>query len=87
MATIGLEQGLVVGFYTHLDFSGMGIGSEILKFIEDYAKDLGLKKIRLASSPQAFPFYVKKGWLKLEDALVYYQNVAFEETLMEKTLC
>lgn len=86
IGTIALDCNFVVGFYTHIQYLNQGVGKELLFFLENYAKEKGLKKIRLASSPVANGFYEKMGWIVLDVLVFEYLGVGFEEALMEKTL-
>lgn len=86
IGTIALDCNFVVGFYTNIQNLNQGVGKELLLFLENFAREKGLKKIRLASSPVANGFYEKMGWKKLKVLVFEYLGVGFEETLMEKTL-
>lgn len=86
VGTIALDKNVVVGFYTHVDFVKQGIGCSLLQHLENFAKKLMYKEIVLASSPIGKKFYIKYGWEIEEEAIVYYQGVGFEETIMKKQI-
>jgi GNAT superfamily N-acetyltransferase len=83
VGTIALEGNWVVGFYTDAEFLGRGIGQKMIRFLEKFAREKNLKKLRLTASPAALDFYLKNGFRKKKDVLWSYKNVDFEETLME----
>ena len=86
VGTIALEGDFVVGFYTEVSRVNQGIGSALLDYLENYARAQGLNEIRLSASPVGVHFYERKGWKKIQDMVVDYLGVGFEETLMQKIL-
>lgn len=86
VGTIALEDDFVVGFYTEVSRVNQGIGSALLDYLENHARAQGLNQIRLSASPVGVHFYERKGWKKVQDMVVDYLGVGFEETLMQKTL-
>ncbi|MBY0537251.1 MAG: GNAT family N-acetyltransferase [Chitinophagaceae bacterium] len=86
LGSIGLDDDLVVGFYTKANHTGKGIGTKLLKHLENYATENGFVRIELSASPIGEGFYLKQGWRKVEDTIVYYYDTAFNEALMEKIL-
>lgn len=86
LGSIGLDEDLVVGFYTKVAYIGKGIGTALLKYLENYAAENGFVRIELSASPVGEGFYIKQGWRKVEDTIVYYYDTAFNEALMEKIL-
>jgi N-acetylglutamate synthase-like GNAT family acetyltransferase len=86
VATIALNGDFVVGFYTRLQNLNQGIGKKLLNFLENYAYNNGLKKLQLAASPEGVSFYTKNGWHIIENSIIEYNGVGFEETLMFKHL-
>jgi GNAT superfamily N-acetyltransferase len=86
VGTIALEDDFVVGFYTEVSKVNQGIGSALLDYLENYARAQGLNEIRLSASPVGVHFYERKGWKKIQDMVVDYLGVGFEETLMQKIL-
>lgn len=86
VGVIGLEDDMVIGFYTKLDFLGKGVGKALLNYIENFAQHEGLGNIHLASSPISVSFYEKQGWLPVKKIYPTYCGVIFEELLMKKEL-
>jgi GNAT superfamily N-acetyltransferase len=76
----------VVGFYTHADHLGKGIGKAMMRHIELVAQQMGHPEIRLTASPVGLGFYYKLGWEKLSDYIFQHRGVDFDETLMGKRL-
>lgn len=86
IGTIALDKDFVVGFYTRLQNVNQGVGKRMMKFLEDFALMKGLKKIKLAASPEGLSFYHKNGWQKIRDIVIEHYGVGFHETLMVKEL-
>lgn len=83
---VGLDSDFVVGFYTHLNYLNQGIGTRMMKHLEEAALERNLKEIQLAASPVGLHFYLKNGWRKVRDIIIDHYGVEFEETLMAKKL-
>ncbi len=86
IGTIALEDDFVIGFYTRIDQIGQGIGTQLLEYLENYAKAQGIQKLELSASPIGVSFYRNRGWCKVKDMVIAYLGVDFEETLMQKKL-
>jgi GNAT superfamily N-acetyltransferase len=86
VGTIALDNDFVVGFYTKLQHFNKGIGKQLMKHLEEFARSRGLSEIQLAASPEGITFYNKNGWQKIKDVTMKYLDVDFEETLMVKKL-
>ncbi|MDI9309556.1 MAG: GNAT family N-acetyltransferase [Limnohabitans sp.] len=86
VGTIALEKNFVVGFYTKLEYLNQGVGKKLMKHLENFAKNNGMRNLKLAASPEGLSFYYKNDWLKIKDFVIEYYGVGFEETLMEKKL-
>lgn len=86
VGTVSLNKNFVVGFYTHLDHVGQGIGKQLMDYLEQFAKENGIQLLQLSSVPTGVPFYAKNGWTKVQDKTMHYHGVAFDETLMEKEM-
>jgi putative acetyltransferase len=64
-----------------------GIGTALFKILEEKAKELGLKKLKLSSSLNAQPFYEKNGFRALTKSFHTLQTGGkIECVLMEKDL-
>jgi GNAT superfamily N-acetyltransferase len=87
VGTVALDSaGNVVGFYTHANYLGKGIGKAMMRHIEVFAKQNGHQEIRLTASPVGLGFYYKLGWEKLSDYIFQHRGIDFDETLMAKQL-
>lgn len=86
VGTIALDQDYIVGFYTHVAYVNKGIGSKLLRYIENEAQQIGHPEIYLASSPVGLDFYLKFGWQIVEELEIDYLGVPFVETIMKKRL-
>lgn len=86
VGTIALEADMVLGFYTHPDHMGKGIGSAVLSHLEQHARTKGLDHLQLAASPVAVSFYEERGWQRLGEEWFVYGGVRFWETRMRKEL-
>ncbi|MGL2993951.1 GNAT family N-acetyltransferase [Flavobacterium sp. TSSA_36] len=86
VGTIALDHDYIVGFYTHVDFANKGIGSKLLRYIEEEAKASRLSVLFLASSPVGVDFYLKYGWQVVSALAIDYLGVSFVETVMKKQL-
>ncbi len=64
-----------------------GIGTALFKILEEKAKELGLKKLKLSSSLNAVQFYEKNGFRSLNKSFHTLQTGGkIECVLMEKDL-
>lgn len=87
IGTVALSgEGSVVGFYTHPNYLGRGVGAAMMRHIEQFAKQKGHREIQLTASPVGLGFYLKQGWERVSDYLFTHLDVGFEETLMRKRL-
>ncbi|MBU3913623.1 MAG: GNAT family N-acetyltransferase [Nanoarchaeota archaeon] len=62
LGVIDLERNKIGGLFVKHGLIGKGIGSKLLKFIEDYARKKRISKVYLFSTKFAFDFYSKKGY-------------------------
>ena len=62
--------------FVDLKFQGLGVGRELLNFVDDYCKKRKVKKIGLVSSnkSKAFKIYKKKGFKQMEKDFVYLEK-------------
>jgi GNAT superfamily N-acetyltransferase len=83
VGTVALDGFLVVGFYTHPDYLGQGIGKQLMDFVVHIARTNGVQRLELTASPAATGFYLKHSWQVVKPCVWMYQGVGFDETLME----
>lgn len=60
--TLDKESGEIEAVYVSPDVAGRGVGSEILRKLEERAMASGLKALRLDASLNAIPFYTRNGY-------------------------
>jgi GNAT superfamily N-acetyltransferase len=61
-AQLDARQSMVVAVYVSPEFARQGIGSALLRGIEEHALSLGLSELRLQASLNAVPFYSGAGY-------------------------
>ena len=86
VGTVAIEQGFVLGFYTHVDYLGLGIGTRLMQYLEKYCSEVGNNQLELAASPVGVAYYLKHGWETVGEEDFYYEGVLFRETRMRKTV-
>ncbi len=87
VGTVALtSDAYVVGFYTHAEHFGRGIGKAMMRQIEHFAQQKGHDEICLTASPVGLGFYYKMGWERRSDFIFQHKGVDFDETLMAKRL-
>jgi putative acetyltransferase len=64
VGTIALEGAELCTFFVHPDFQRKGVGTRLLKALEETALKNGIKIISLATSLTAVSFYEKTGYRK-----------------------
>jgi GNAT superfamily N-acetyltransferase len=83
VGTVAITGNLVVGFYTHPEYLGHGIGSLLMQRIVQEGRAEGYGTLQLTSSPVATQFYLNKGWQVVKPVIWEHAGVGFDETLME----
>ncbi len=86
IGTIALFKNKVMGLYVSSHKFQKGIGSNLLEFLEIYAKRKCLKKLKLTATPSAVYFYKKRGYKSNGKVVVKINDIDFPEIEMEKTL-
>ncbi len=88
LGVIDLEENKIGGFFIRKGYINKGIGTKLIKFIEDYARKKGIRKIILYSTPYAISFYKKLGYQKSkkQSKKLRVGNVIIKQTKMEKKL-
>lgn len=83
VGTVALEDSELQTFFVHPDFQGKRIGTLLLDSIERLARLSKIKKITVASSLTAMPFYEKMGYRKRGREM---ESAAGRQIRMEKVL-
>jgi len=88
IGTVSFEKNLIFSIYVKdsTNFLKEGIGDEMLKFIEDYARKLGENEIFLISMPTTRSFFEERGYKFSEDLLLNFNGVDFPEVKLKKNL-
>ena len=79
------KVGIIRWVYVHPEYQRKGIGTALIKHIENTALSLNLEKLRLVTHGKAYwaiRFYEKLGYR----AVSYIQRIAWKDILIEKTL-
>jgi N-acetylglutamate synthase-like GNAT family acetyltransferase len=86
VGTIGLDQDTLVGLYVSHTQLGKGIAKALFLHLENYAKEQGLKNLRLLSTPSGKGFYQKMGFEAIGERDTIVSGIVFPETEMNKKL-
>jgi len=86
LGTIYFDNDLVGGLYIRHDYIKKGIGTKLLKFIENYARKKGIKKVRLYSTKYGYPFYLKNNYRLVKKGFWIVFNSRAINYYMEKRL-
>jgi putative acetyltransferase len=84
--TICLKDNKVLGLYINHNIHKKGIGTALLKHLETYAKKKDIRKLTLTSTPFAYPFYRKRGYIPIKKVDVAFHGIFFKEWKMEKMI-
>jgi len=78
------KTGYIDCFYCHHDFIGKGVGTVLMKAIDDIAKNNNLNRIYADVSVTAKPFFQSKGFNHIKEQLVDTDGVKLKNHVMEK---
>lgn len=73
-------------FYVAHDRIGSGIGSMLLRAIEQRAHELGIGMLYTEASITARPFFARRGFRTVQEQSVVRKGIALKNFLMEKDL-
>ena len=79
-------SGEVDHLHVHKDFQSQGIGSLLLRTMEDQARALGLKELTTEASITAKPFFEKHGFIVEKSQIVERRGQQFKNFVMSKKL-
>ncbi|HBR2037323.1 TPA: GNAT family N-acetyltransferase [Klebsiella quasipneumoniae subsp. quasipneumoniae] len=66
---LDLSSGSVEAVFTIPQYTGKGLGSQIIEAIKSEARERGFKQLTLSSTPNAQPFYEKHGFKLLRESM------------------
>jgi putative acetyltransferase len=86
MGTVDLTGNEIGGVFVRHDLINQGIGTQLMNFIEEYAKNKGIKKVKLFSAEKSKGFYLKLGYQIIGERVKNEGNVKNLNFEMEKQL-
>jgi len=81
-----LDDNEIKGLYVLSSEIKKGIGTKLLKFIEEIAKNKGIKIINICSTKSAIPFYEKNGYKLIEIKKGIEKGIMMTRHLMQKEI-
>ena len=82
IGTISLGDGKLHSLFVEPEQAGKGYGSQLVCYIEYFARSRNLRKLSLNSSLTAVPFYEKLSYIKLNEVRVDFGSMwAMEKNL------
>lgn len=79
------KNGHIDCFYVHHLYQGCGVGTALMRAIEELAYHYGCKKLYSEVSITAKPFFEKSGFACIREQMVLIGDVRLKNYLMEKT--
>ncbi len=86
IGTIALKKGCILGFYVSYSVRKMGIGTKLLDYLEKYASEKKMPKLKLISTPSALTFYKNRGYKIIGIVTSSIYGIDYPETEMEKIM-
>ena len=80
------HSGHIDCFYCHKDYQRCGIGKQIYMAIESKAVELSLDRLCIESSLTAKPFFLRMGFVVIQEQQAICRNEKFINYVMEKSL-
>jgi GNAT superfamily N-acetyltransferase len=84
--TADSKRNKVKGLFVKSSDVGKGVGTQLMDFIENYARSKGIRKIRLYSTKFAFNFYKKRGYHLRPSGYWRIGKSKVKDKVMEKKL-
>lgn len=78
------ENGHIDCFYCHHEYQGCGIGSALMKAVEDKAREFNINRLYSEVSITARPFFEAKGFRVVKEQSVNLRGVVLTNFIMEK---
>ena len=86
LGTVYLDNDLIGGLYVKHNIIRQGIGTKLLKFIEDYARKKCIKNVKLFATKYGYPFYLKNKYRLIKKGFWTINNKKVIKYNMEKKL-
>jgi len=86
IGSVDLDDNEIKGLYVLSSRIKKGIGTKLLKFMEEIAKNKGIKIINICSTKSAIPFYEKNGYKLIEIKKGIEKGIMMTRHLMQKEL-
>lgn len=83
---LDLSSGSVEAVFTLPQYTGKGLGSQIIEAIKSEARERGFEQLTLSSTPNAQPFYEKHGFKLLRESMYSSALAQAELRCMEMSL-
>ena len=80
------NNGHIDCFYVHHQFQGQGVGSALIKEIEQQSVQKNISRIFSEVSITAKPFFLNKGFVVVKNQIVTIRGVELSNSVMEKIL-
>ena len=83
---LDLSSGSVEAVFTLPQYTGKGLGSQIIEAIKSEARERGFEQLTLSSTPNAQPFYEKHGFKLLRESIYSSALAQAELRCMEMSI-
>jgi len=83
---LDLSSGSVEAVFTLPQYTGKGLGSQIIEAIKSEARERGFEQLTLSSTPNAQPFYEKHGFKFLRESMYSSALAQAELRCMEMSI-
>ncbi|HBH66161.1 GNAT family N-acetyltransferase [Erwinia persicina] len=83
---LDLSSGSVEAVFTLPQYTGKGVGSQIIEAIKSEARERGFEQLTLSSTPNAQPFYEKHGFKFLRESMYSSALAQAELRCMEMSI-
>jgi GNAT superfamily N-acetyltransferase len=82
--TASLKENIILSVFVDAELQGKGIGSKLMKHLEELAHKNGYKEVKLPSSITSVEFYKKLGYQKIDEKVSEFgKNIIMEKTLKD----
>lgn len=86
--SLNIEKQLLVSLFVSPEYAGKGVGQEMIEYLFEKARTIGIKVILVDSSLNAVDFYSRNGFIEQSKGEFTTQSgVVMSSVQMECTLC